>query len=432
VFVRLSTATEQEDTHMRRVATFLLAAVLVLAVADAAGAAPTSSDPTTAARDGAAWLAARVNPQGFIPSSGDPNTPDYGSSTETVVALAAAGVGGTTIDALMTYLGAHVEANINHGGVDDPGAIANLILAAVATGANPTSFGVPATNLVTRLVATQQASGLFGTSDPTFDGAFRQGLSLLALDAAGVSNPAGVTWLEDQQCAGGLWTAFRADTNTPCSAVDPNTFSGPDTNSTALAVLGLHAQGALGPAADGVDALDAVRTADGGWSYLAASDQPTDADSTADVLDALRTVNGTVDTEGRAALFSLQLGCDAPVADRGAFAFQPGPGGSLDANLLASVQAVTAAAGVALPVVDATVSADVPTACVTSAPSTTTTTVAAAGSTTPTTASPTSGTVAPAATLPRTGSSSAALFGAGAIALVAGAALALGGRRRRL
>jgi hypothetical protein len=409
---------------MRRVAaTFLLAAVLVLTVAHVAAAAPTSSDPSTAARDGAAWLAARVNAQGFIPSAGDPNTPDYGSSTETVVALAAAGVGGTTIDALMTYLAAHVDANVNHGGVDDPGALANLILAAVATGADPTSFGVPASNLVTRLVATQQASGLFGSSDPTFDGAFRQGLSLLALDSAGVSNAAGVAWLEDQQCADGSWTAFRADTNTPCPPVDANTFSGPDTNSTALAVLGLHVQGATAPASDGVDALEAVRTADGGWSFLAASDQPTDADSTADVLDALRTVNGSVDADGRDALLSLQLGCDAPASDRGAFAFQAGPGGSLDANLLASVQAVTAAAGVALPVVDADVTTGVPTPCATAGPSTTTTTIAQLGATTPATALAPAPTVASQATLPRTGTSSEPLLALGACALLAGVVL---------
>jgi LPXTG-motif cell wall-anchored protein len=417
---------------MRRVATFLLAAVLVLAVAEAAGAAPTSSDPTTAARDGAAWLAARVNAQGFIPSSGDPNTPDYGSSTETVVALAAAGVGGTTIDSLMTYLSAHVDANINHGGVDDPGALANLILAAVATGADPTSFGVPPTNLVNRLLATQQAGGLFGSADATFDGAFRQGLSLLALHAAGVGNASGVAWLEDQQCADGLWMALR-DPKDACLPVDPTTFTGPDTNSTALAVLGLDAQGGVSAAVSkGVGALDAVRNSDGGWGFLASSDQLTDADSTADVLDALRTVNGSVDADGRDALYSLQLGCDAPASDRGAFAFQAGPGGSLDANLLASVQAVTAAAGVALPVVDASVRADVPTACVASASTTTTTTVAALGSTTPTGASPTSGTVAPAATLPRTGTSSAPLVAVGGIALLAGAALVIGERRRRV
>ena len=44
-------------------------------------------------------------------------------------------------------------------------------------GRNPRTFG--GTNLVARLEATVQPSGLFGVQDATFDGAFRQGLSLL-------------------------------------------------------------------------------------------------------------------------------------------------------------------------------------------------------------------------------------------------------------
>ena len=48
---------------------------------------------------------------------------------------------------------------------------------------SPTSFG--GTNLVARLLATQRTTGtdagLFGAQDPTFDGAYRQGLALAAL-----------------------------------------------------------------------------------------------------------------------------------------------------------------------------------------------------------------------------------------------------------
>src|SRR5207253_6785224 len=143
--------------------------------------------------------------------------------------------------ALLAYLGRHVDDMIASGGADNPAALATLILALKAGGAQPTAFGMPATNLVARLVATQQADGLFGTADPTFDGAFREGLALLALHAAAVVNAAGAKWLEDQQCDDGSWTAFRSDTAKPCPAIDAHAFTGPDTNSTALAALGLQA-----------------------------------------------------------------------------------------------------------------------------------------------------------------------------------------------
>ena len=410
---------------MKRVAALLLAAGLLCAVAPRASAAPTSSDPNVAARDAAAWLAGKVNAAGFIPSASDPTKPDYSSSAQAVVALAAAGVGRHEVDALVGYLGHHVDADVAPGGADDPGALANLILAARAAGLDPTAFGTPATNLVSRLVGTQH-NGLFGTSDPTFDGAFRVGLSLLALHAAGVANPAGVTWLEGQQCADGSWTSFRPDTKLACPAVDPANFVGPDTNSTALAVLGLAAQGATTPAKNGVAALDAVRNAGGGWGFLARRDQATDADSTGVVLEALRTVNGTVDPRGTKALLALQVGCTAAAADRGALAFQPGDGGALTPNLLATVQAVPALAGVAMPVVAPPIAPGVPVPCTATA---TTTTTAGVVTTLGTTAP--SSTVAPVATLPRTGSSSGALAAIGVVLAATGLTLVGGARRRR-
>jgi LPXTG-motif cell wall-anchored protein len=421
---------------MKRVVTFLLAAGLVFAVAAPALAAPPSGDPTTDARDGAAWLAGKVNASGFIPQAANPANPDLSDSAQAVTALAAAGVGKTTISALVGYLGTHIDALVVSNAVDSPGALANLILAVKAAGGDPTSFGPVQSNLVTRLVATQQASGLFGAADPSFgDGAFRQGLSLLALSAAGVANPAGVTWLEGQQCADGSWTSFRADTSVACPAVDPVSFSGPDTNSTALAVLGLHAQGATTPVTAGVAALDAVRNAGGGWGFLARSDQATDADSTGDVLQALRTVNGVADAPGIAALQALQVGCSGAAADRGGIAFQPG----LTPDALSTVQAVPALAEVALPITAATIADGVPVVC---PPVTTTTTVAQTSTTVATTASTvaTAGstiaapatTVAAAASaqLPRTGSSSMPIVFV-AVCLLAVGAIFVGASRRR-
>ena len=411
---------------MKRVVTFLLAAGLVLAVAAPAPAAPPSSDPRTDAADAAAWLGRQVNASGFIPAAGNPAHPNLSVTVQTVTALAAAGVGRTQVDAILGYLGHHVDDVVVVAGSDDAGALANLILAAVAGGADPTAFGPGHADLVARLLASQQPSGLFGSSSPTFDGAFRQGLALLALHAAGVTNPAGVTWLEGQQCADGSWTSFRSDTAAPCPPVDLNTFTGPDTNSTALAAIGLHVQGATTPAAAGVAELGSVRNAHGGWGFFSDAGQATDANSTGVVLLALRTVNGTADTAGIHALLALQAGCTADPADRGGIAFQPGPGGTIAPDLLATMQATPALAEVALPITADAISASLPTPC---APATTTTTA-----TTPTTAAASGTTVAaagataPASTvaaaagneLPRTGSSS------GPIAILAVCAIALG------
>ena len=412
---------------MRRVVTFLLAAGLVLAVAAPAAAVPPSSNPKTDAADAAAWLGGQVNASGFIPAAGNPARPNLSVTVQTVTALAAAGVGRTQVDALLGYLGHHVDDVVVVAGADDAGALANLILAAVAGGADPTAFGPGHVDLVARLLASQQPSGLFGSSSPTFDGAFRQGLALLALHAVGVANPAGVTWLEGQQCADGSWTSFRSDTAAPCSPVDLNTFTGPDTNSTALAAIGLHVQGATAPAAAGVTDLGSVRNAHGGWGFFSDAGQATDANSTGVVLLALRTVNGTADTTGINALLALQAGCTADPADRGGIAFQPGPGGTIAPDLLATVQATPALAEVALPIRAGAISASLPTPCAPPATTTTTattpTTVAASG-TTVAVAGPTApaSTVAAAAgnELPRTGSSS------GPIAILALCVIALG------
>jgi hypothetical protein len=199
---------------------------------------------------------------------------------------------------------------------------------------------------------------------------------LLALHGVGQSDAAAADWLADQQCADGSWVAFRPDTSVACPAVDPNTFAGPDTNSTALAALGLKAQGRNKPATDGANALLAARNAAGAWGFLAASDQPTDANSTGVVVAALRAITGTQDAQGVAALLALQVGCDGDPADVGGIAFQSSPDG-LAPDVLATDQATLGLADVVLPIDSATISPDLVVACAPApAPTTTTTTTA--------------------------------------------------------
>jgi LPXTG-motif cell wall-anchored protein len=414
---------------MRRVATFLLAAGLVFVASTPADAEPPSSDPIDAAKYAASWLARQVTSDGFIESSFTPGTPDLSVSAQAVTALAAAAVGRAQVDALLGYLGGHVDDFVARDGADAPAALAYLVLAAVAGGVDPAAFGTPATNLVARLQATQQPGGVFGTADATFDGAFRQGLALLALDAVGIANAAGTAWLADQQCDDGLWTAFRADTSVACPPVDPSAFTGPDTNSTALAVAALHAHGVDGPAATGATALDSVRNAAGGWGYLARSDQATDANSTGVVLLALRAVDGAPDAAGVAALLHLQVGCTADPLDRGGIAFQPAPGGALAPDALATAQATPALAGAVLPLGSSTITDGLVQPCVVAA--STTTTVAATPTTGAAVDAAADSTSDPSTQLPRTGSASGAITTVGVAMLASGLAALVASRRSR-
>src|SRR4051794_22207991 len=352
---------------MRRISILSVAVGMLLLVAAPASpaAAQANSDPTTAARAAATWLANQVNDQGFIPSATDPAVANLSGSAQAVTAMAAAGGGRAQVDAVLAYLSGRIDDLVVIGGADDASALSALILAVEAGGQDPSSFGPSHVDLVGRLQAIQQPNGLYGTQDPTFDGAFRQGLALMALHGAGLSDPAGSQWLADKQCADFLWTAFRADTSVPCPPVDTSTFTGPDTNSTALAMLGLQAQGRTAEARDGATAVESVRNAAGGWGFLAQSDQPTDANSTGLVVSALRAVFGQQDARGAAELMALQVDCSGDPADQGGVAFQPGAGVVLTPDVLATAQATLGLSGVVLPQVGPAIDTELPDVCAT-------------------------------------------------------------------
>ena len=87
-------------------------------------------------------------------------------------------------------------------------------------------------------------AGLYGTVDPTHTGVHHQALAILGLDSVGVSpDKAAVKWLVTQQCLDGSFVSYRASIRTACGPSDGVNFSGPDTNSTALAALALNASG---------------------------------------------------------------------------------------------------------------------------------------------------------------------------------------------
>lgn len=202
--------------------------------------------------------------------------------------------------------------------------IARILLAACAA---VTLLLAPAVGAESASAAESADAGLFGSQDPTYDGVLRQSTAILGLDAAGQRVPASaVTWLLGQQCADGSFASYRADTATPCPPVDLTAYTGPDTNSTAAAVIALEAiaTGRSGPlaraAAKARAWLRSQQGSDGGYAWFAGLES--DALSTSMVLAALG--RGTA-SERRAARW-----LDAQVDAAGGCGVRFQPGGSID------------------------------------------------------------------------------------------------------
>jgi hypothetical protein len=352
--------------HLLAPAALALSLLVAVAAAPATASAanPSSGTPptlpqVTSATAGATWLAGQLTSAGYIPVAGEPAQADLSATANTVLALASAGDDTPATQAL-DYLKGQVNAYVSVDGSDGPGQLSLLILGAHALGVSPTSFG--GTDLVSRLLATQQTSGaeagLFGTQAAIYDGAYRQGLSLSALAAAGVTGTpavqAAVAWLDDQQCPDGGWTSLITATN-PCNG-DPADFVGPDTNSTAQAIEGLSAQGVLvGKAArSAAKFISAAQDPDGGWGYQPnAADAPgsSDPDSTALVIQAILALGkspaSATFVQGSATPVSALLSFQVTGAGSGEYQY---PGATdIATTTVATYEAVPAAAGVTFP-----------------------------------------------------------------------------------
>jgi LPXTG-motif cell wall-anchored protein len=227
-----------------------------------------------------------------------------------------------------------------------------LVTAAAAVAAAVTAVVPAMSGTAVAATSTDPARvGLYGSQDPTFDGVYRQSLSLLALAAAGRA-PArsAVAWLLAEQCADGGFQSFRAKPGQPCAKPSSSTFSGEDVNSTGIAVQALHAVGHDAAAMKALAWLTGHQSADGGWAYYpdgAAGNDP-DANSSALGLSAYLALGRTPPSPGGVspydALLGMQVGCAGAVDDRGAFTF------SATANDYATVQAALAVGGGFLPV----------------------------------------------------------------------------------
>ena len=189
------------------------------------------------------------------------------------------------------------------------------------------------------------APGLFGSQDPTYNGVFRQSLAILALKAAGAHvNQQATAWLLAQQCTDGSFVAFRESVSVPCGQPDANNYSGPDSNSTAIAAAALAVSGKRANARSAIRWLVTRQNSDGGFAYYPAPGSTSDANSTGLVALALSAL-GRKPAKTRVGsgssvmdyLHTVQQSCDVTGDGRAAMRFTAGPESST--NNLASAQA---------------------------------------------------------------------------------------------
>lgn len=286
-----------------RLAAPALAAVAATAAAVAPLATAATAD-TAAAERGAAWLVRN--------SAGAPG----GQQADTIVALRSAGGGRAALAPRLTAL-----ARVAPAYAVTAGGAGKVAMAAVAGGRDPARFGGVD---YLRRITNRYAAGRYGET------AFDQALSMLALRAAGRTVPPTAVRATFAARAAGGWGFTMS--RTARDSVD----------ATAIVIEGLRAAGV--PSSDArlraaAAWMLAQRNAAGGLASAGGGD-PTDANSTAGAIRALRALGRTPPAATRAALRGLQQ------PDGGFRSTRAGAG----SRLLATTDAVPALAGVALPV----------------------------------------------------------------------------------
>ena len=189
-------------------------------------------------------------------------------------------------------------------------------------------------------------SGLFGKSDPTYDGVYRQSIALIGLKSAKASTPtAAINWLTQQQCSDGGFMAFKVK---ECDSASE------DSNSTAIAAIALKALGKTKEAQRAANWLVTNRNKDGGIGYnplapATAEWDPSksDANSSGLMLAALTAIYpGKYDAAVAKHLAAYQLPC----SDKAAGALDYQVSATISANDFATAQAIFGLTGSSLPI----------------------------------------------------------------------------------
>jgi squalene cyclase len=313
--------------------TLVLAALLASALPALAAA------NTTAALD---YLKTQQNADGGFGNGFSPDS-TIASTADVVQAIVAAGGDLAAFDqngkTPLTYLSANAPSAATAGD------LAKLILAAIAAGENPRTFG--GVDSVAKLESMIGGEGRIGGDKDTF---VSHVLAVMALASAQQPIPAAaVNLIKDGQQENGGW------------AWDGSSATAADTNTTAFAVQALIAAGE--PATSDIIAnalayYKNIQNEDGGWPYQSPSDYgtTTDANSTSVAIQAIIAAGqDPAGAEWGSAAGSTPVSALEGFQNvSGAFAWQLG---TPDDNLLATVQALPALAGKAFPLATANVGA---------------------------------------------------------------------------
>ncbi|MCA9859042.1 MAG: terpene cyclase/mutase family protein [Thermomicrobiales bacterium] len=305
----------------RQVRRLTATGMLIVALALSAFSAPVAAqDQVVAVESAVQWLLKQqMDDGGFAGFSGES---DPGATADAVLALASANAVGIEIDLelAMKYL----EANALVFAQTNPGSAAKLSMAAVATGWDP--HNIDNINPMS-IVEVASGMGMIG------QGPFEHALGLPALAATGTVVPeAAIEAARGSQAEDGSWAWD--------GSLEPGVG---DTNTTAMMVQGLIAVGVRDEMVDRAMAyLTGAVNEDGGYPYQPGAE--TDSNSTAMVLQALIAAADPTLDEARDAALAALLGLQN---ESGAFAYMASVP---DDNAFATVQAISAASGVAFPI----------------------------------------------------------------------------------
>ncbi|UCM86972.1 prenyltransferase/squalene oxidase repeat-containing protein [Streptomyces marincola] len=290
------------------------------------------ADPAAAA---ATWATTQL-------TDGTHASGDHGLTADIVLGLASTGTAGEVSERATDWLAEQAAAYITRGdeGTVFAGGVAKLALVASVQHRDPADFG--GEDLTATLLGTLQETGRFSDAGPAGDmsNQFTQTLAVLALDRTGDVPDSAVAFLSSTRCADGGYPLSLRRNPDRCTS---------DTDSTGMAVQALLAVGRTADAEPGLDWLEGQQQDNGGFGYNARS--APNSNSTALAVQALAAGGRQqAAAEGVDWLLTMQAGCDAPAADRGAVGYmEPVADGMA---LRATAQAIPALAGVALGDVD--------------------------------------------------------------------------------
>jgi hypothetical protein len=296
-----------------RAAVFL--ATLALGCTTAAVPALASARPAPAPAAGQAasgWLARQLVKGTYFDEVFDGVTyPEQGETIDAIFAFAATHsanrYGANAIGwlarrgVLLNYIGVGTESYA--------GATAKVILAAEVRGRNPADFG--GVNLLKRLAKLMRPNGRYSDHSVygDYSNAFSQSLAIIALSRAGGAPAKAVKFLLSSECKNGGFPLYFAQKT--CVS---------DTDSTAMDVQALLAAGRDSAAVRGLTWLARVQHRNGGLDAAGGATQNANTTGLAGEAFAAGKWHANA-ASARRFLLSLQVGCSAKAAERGAIAY---------------------------------------------------------------------------------------------------------------